>query len=291
MPLALLLVFTFSLTACSSRPHHANPSVQYYEGGPACARLPDNGTLSVMTMNLGHGRGDGFHQLTQSAAEIVANLDDITVLLRERTPDIVAFQEIDAPSVWSGDFNHIDYLGEQGGFCASIRASHVELLGLSYGTALVSRLPLSNPLAVTFEPPLTTVPTGFVISTVTLPGRKGFDIDVVSAHLDFLSRSIRKKQVDELITLLRSRDNHVIVMGDLNSTWSAQGSTVQYLMDQLGLQAYQPDSRELVTFPSLGRRLDWVLVSAAFEFDSYQVLGNGLSDHSGVLARLVLPSR
>ena len=80
----------------------------------------------------------------------------------------------------------------------------------------------------------------------------------------------------------------MIIMGDLNSTWSAQGSTVQYLMDKLALKAYQPDSGELVTFPSLGRRLDWVLVSAAFEFESYRVVGSGLSDHSGVLARLVL---
>ena len=291
LSLALLLLCTSLLSACSSRPHHSIPGVQNYEVGAECAGGKDSDVLNVMTMNLGHGRGNGFHQLTQSSEEIFANLDDIIDLLKEQAPDVVAFQEIDAPSVWSGGFNHIDYLGEWGGFCTSTRASHVEMMGLSYGTALLSRFELSNPLAVTFEPPLTTVPTGFVISTVRLPGRRNFDIDVVSAHLDFLSRSIRKKQVDELIALLRTRNNHVIVMGDLNSTWSAQGSTVQYLMDQLGLKAYQPDNVELVTFPSLGRRLDWILVSGDFEFDSYRVVGSGLSDHSGVLARLVLPSR
>ncbi len=240
-------------------------------------------------MNIGHGRGDGFHQLTQSSEEIVANIDKILALLNTEAPDIVAFQEIDAPSFWSGNFNHVDYLGERHGFCSSTRASHVEFMGLSYGTALLSRYRLFNPLAVTFYPPLTTVPTGFVMATVSLQGRPDLEIDVVSVHLDFLSGTIRKKQVDQLVAQLRARKNRVIIMGDLNAVWSAQGSTVQYLIDELGLAAYQVESEEPVTFPPLGRRLDWILVSADLGFSAYRAVGVGLSDHTGVLAELTLP--
>jgi endonuclease/exonuclease/phosphatase family metal-dependent hydrolase len=294
LPLAIPLLLVALLAACSSKPHHITPTVQYYPGPLTLlegARHSDAHGLSVMTMNIGHGRGDGFHQLTESSTEIVSNIDDIVTLLNQETPDIVAFQEIDAPSFWSGNFNHVDYIGERGSFRSSIRASHVEVMGLSYGTALLSRFELSSPLAVTFDPPLTTVPTGFIMSTVSLPGRADFDIDVVSAHLDFLSESIRTRQVDEMIALLQARNNHLIIMGDLNAVWSAQGSTVQYLIDQLGLKAYEPENSELVTFPPLGRRLDWILVSADFEFSSYEVVGAGMSDHSGVLARLVLPAQ
>jgi len=241
-----------------------------------------------MTMNVGHGRGNGFHQLTQSSKAIASNFNNILTLLDLEAPDIVAFQEIDAPSFWSGNFNHVDYLAERGGFGFSVRASHVDLPGLSYGTALLSRLALTNPVAVTFYPPLTTVPTGFIISTVCLSGRKEIEVDVVSIHLDFLSGTIRKKQADELRSLLQARKKPAIIMGDLNTDWFAQDSTVRYLVDKLGFKAYQPENAALTTFPLLDKRLDWILLSADFEISSYLVGGTKLSDHNAVLAEVVL---
>ena len=279
---------------CSTRPIVECPLVQNYQGATLGTGSPANSDevrLRVMTMNAGHGRGDGFHQLTESSAEIRANLDRVLVLLNEETPDIAAFQEIDAPSFWSGNFNHVDYLGERGGFRQSIMASHVEIMGLSYGTAMLSRFALSNPVAVTFNPPMTTVPTGFIMATVRLPTSADLVIDVVCAHLDFMSAAMRKKQVDELVALVKNRKRPVIVMGDLNAGWSAQGSTVQYLIEQLGLKAYQPENRQLVTFPALNKRLDWILVSEDFGFSSYQVVGSGLSDHNGVLAEVVMSAK
>ena len=173
-------------------------------------------------------------------------------------------------------------------FTRSIQASHVNAMRLSYGTALISRQEMSNPQAVTFNPSLTLVPTGFVVSTISWPGRDGIDIDVVSVHLDFMSGWVRKKQADELIAVLRARNNHVIIMGDLNSGWLPQDSAAQYLVEKLGLKAYQPENRNLITFPLLGRRLDWVLISAGLEFSSYEVIGTDISDHRGVLAELTL---
>jgi len=244
-----------------------------------------------MTMNVGHGRGNGFHQLTQSSAAIAVNYDNIVTLLNLESPDVVALQEIDAPSFWSGNFNHVDYLAERGGFSFSVRASHVELPGLSYGTALLSKLALKNPVAVTFKPPLTTVPTGFIMSTVCFPGREDVEIEVVSVHLDFLSETIRKKQVDELLSLLRARKKPAIIMGDLNTEWSAQDSVVRHLTDTLGFKAYQPENTDLITFPLLGKRLDWILLSADLEIASYLVVGSGLSDHNAVMAVVALAGR
>ena len=161
-------------------------------------------------------------------------------------------------------------------------------MGLSYGTALMSRLHLTNPQAITFDPSLSPVPKGFVVSTVSWPGKTNVNIDVISVHLDFMSEVIRKQQADELITVLRNRNNHMILMGDLNTEWHQYGSTAQYLAVELGLTAFQPDNRELITFPKSKGRIDWILISSALEFRSHEVIGTGISDHRGIIARIAL---
>ena len=286
-----LLLLIVLLPSCATTQLHSTPPVHYDQNSsiPYHADQDSNEHgLRVMTLNVAHGRGTSFHQLLQHSAKIVKNLDRINELMNQAAPDIVAFQEIDAPSFWSGNFNHVGYLASRSMFTRSIQASHVNAMRLSYGTALISRQEMSNPQAVTFNPSLTLVPTGFVVSTISWPGRDSIDIDVVSVHLDFMSGWVRKKQADELIAVLRARNNHVIIMGDLNSGWLPQDSAAQYLVEKLGLKAYQPENRNLITFPLLGRRLDWVLISAGLEFSSYEVIGTDISDHRGVLAELTL---
>jgi len=288
LPLILLLV------SCATTQLHSIPAVHRYQG----SGIPDNGSqgadkhdLKVMTLNVAHGRGTGFHQMLQYSDETVKNLDRISILLNQVAPDVVALQEVDGPSFWSGNFNHLEYLAGRSVFTDSVQASHVDALGLSYGTALMSRLELLNPQAVTFDPSLSPVPKGFLVSTIRWPGREGIDIDVVSVHLDFMSGSVRKKQADELIALLRARNNRLIVMGDLNSGWQQHDSAAQYLAGKLGLTAYQPEDRTMTTFPALGERLDWILVSPGVEFSSYEVIGTRVSDHFGIVASLTLSGR
>jgi endonuclease/exonuclease/phosphatase family metal-dependent hydrolase len=288
-----LLLLVLLLPSCATTQLHSTPPVHYYQNSsiPSHAdRYSNEHGLKVMTLNVAHGRGTGFHQLLQHSDETVKNLDSINKLLNQAAPDIVALQEIDGPSFWSGNFNHLEYLASHSLFTRSIQASHVDAIGLSYGTALMSRQEMSNPQAVTFDPSLALVPTGFVVSTISWPGKDSIDIDVVSVHLDFMSGSARKKQADELIAVLRARNNRLIIMGDLNSGWLQQDSAAQYLVEKLGLKAYQPENSKLITFPVLGKRLDWVLISPGLEFSSYEVIGTGISDHRGVLAELTLSS-
>jgi endonuclease/exonuclease/phosphatase family metal-dependent hydrolase len=288
-----LLLLIVLLPSCATTQLHSTPPVHYDQNSSIPYHADQHSNehgLRVMTLNVAHGRGTSFHQLLQHSAKIVKNLDRINELMNQAAPDIVAFQEIDAPSFWSGNFNHVGYLASRSMFTRSIQASHVNAMRLSYGTALISRQEMSNPQAVTFNPSLTLVPTGFVVSTISWPGRDSIDIDVVSVHLDFMSGWVRKKQADELIAVLRARNNHLIIMGDLNSGWLPQDSAAQYLVEKLGLKAYQPENRNLITFPLLGRRLDWVLISAGLEFSSYEVIGTDISDHRGVLAELTLSS-
>ena len=286
-----LLLLLLLLSSCATVNLHSTPSVQSFQGPQPYgqkAKDSDQPGLRVMTLNVAHGRGTGFHQLLQHPDETRENLDNIATLLKDTAPDIIALQEADGPSFWSGNFNHVEYLGSRSEFSHSVQASHVDGMGLSYGTALMSRLDLSNPQAVTFDPSLSPVPKGFVVSTINWPGNKDIDIDVISVHLDFMSKSIRGKQAEELVAIVRARNNPVIIMGDLNTEWHQPDSAAQYLTGKLGLTAFQPQNTELVTFPALEERLDWILISSDLEFLSHEIIGSGISDHRGVVAEVTL---
>jgi len=285
-----LLLSGLILQGCATTRLDAKPAVQTYQTAsnliPAMADERDVG-LRIMTLNIAHGRGDSFHQLLQRSATTVANLDAIAALLKDSGADVVALQEADGPSFWSGNFNHIDYLADNGSFSQSVHGVHVDGLGLSYGTALIANLDLRDPQAITFDPALSPVPKGFVVSTISWPGSPDIEVDIVSVHLDFASRSNRKKQAMELIETLKDRKRPVIIMGDFNAEWQ-KNSTVQYISQELTLSTFNPEGTDLETFPAFGERLDWILVSPGISFRSYQVIPDTVSDHRGVIAELAL---
>jgi endonuclease/exonuclease/phosphatase family metal-dependent hydrolase len=106
--------------------------------------MQDHTTLKVVTLNLAHGRKDAWHQALLRRATIQANLDEVVRILRQEQPDVVALQEADAPSLWSGRFHHIAYLSEETGIPYFLLGSHVRRMKLAYGTALISRHPRGN---------------------------------------------------------------------------------------------------------------------------------------------------
>ena len=286
------LLMSLLLQSCATSDLLSKPAVQAYQNPQSDDFSSDESSdpaLRVMTLNLAHGRGESFHQLLQRSDTTLANLGAIATLFKATDADVVALQEADGPSFWSGNFDHVEYLANQASFGHSVHGAHVDGIGLSYGTALLANLELQNALAITFDPALSPVPKGFVVSTIRWPGMPCVDIDVVSIHLDFASESIRRKQAGELIETLRARNRPVIVMGDMNSEWQLhEDSTVQYLIQELTLSAYSPERTDLDTFPAFGERLDWILVSPELKFRSYRVLPDAVSDHRGVVAELVL---
>jgi len=243
-------------------------------------------SLKVMTLNIAHGRKEGPYQVFQRRNSIEANANDIATLLRRVQPDIVALQEADGPSIWSGNFNHVLYLAEKGEFPYCVQGEHVSRMKLHYGTALLSALLPKNPVSVTFAPSPPTFPKGFVVCTIQWPGDPDTDIDVVSVHLDFARRSVREKQVQQMATKLARRNRPLIVMGDFNCEWASKEQTLPMLAEKLNLRAYKPRAAEMDTFPSSQRRLDWILISLGIEFLTYKVLSDTVSDHLGLVAEL-----
>ena len=243
-------------------------------------------SLKVMTLNVAHGRGDGPNQVLQKGKAIKMNLDQIGAVLRREGPDIAAVQEADGPSVWSGRFNQVSYLAEKAGFAYSVRAEHVKGMNISYGTGLLSTPALREPLSVTFDPSPPTFSKGFTVATVDWPGEPNMEVDVVSVHLDFSRKSVRARQVEDMIERLSSRGRPLIVMGDFNCEWRSKKSAVRALAERFNLKAYQPASPRMDTFPLLGMRMDWVLISADLEFVTYKILPDVISDHYAVLCEV-----
>ena len=288
-----IVLSVVSLQACATTELRTVPAVQSF-GIPDKAQvqpvsIADSG-LKVMTLNMAHGRGDSFHQLLQTTDTTRGNLDAIAVMLNREQPDVIALQEADGPSFWSGNFNHLAYLAERSPYSWAVNGRQVEGAGLAYGTALLSGFELQQPQAVTFDPSLAMIRKGFVVSTIDWPGKPDLKVDIVSVHLDFSSEFTRRQQARELIAVMRDRGRPMIVMGDFNTGWHHEDSTVRLLAAELGLDAHSPGVQGLETFPLSGKRLDWILLSGELEFSSYRVVSDVLSDHRGVVAEVVLNS-
>lgn len=287
----LLMVLAIVLVSCTTPYRRVVPTVVApYSTFMPTITDPAIGarTVKVMTLNMAHSRGDGFHQLLQNTETAEENLNAIVSLLDRQKPDIMALQESDGPSFWSGRFNHIEHLAKYAAFERYVQGEHAKGPGLSYGTALLSNLELDDPLAVTFDPALSPVPKGFVVATITWPEKPFPKIDIASVHLDFLSESIRRKQALELIETLQTRRRHIVLMGDFNTEWKHEKSALQFIAEELSLKTFNPTEDGLVTFPSRNTRIDWILISDRIRFVSYRVLPDTVSDHRVVVAELAL---
>lgn len=247
-------------------------------------------TLKLLSVNLAHGRKDGLNQLLQSASTTRGNLLDIATIVEQSGAHVVALQEADAPSRWSGSFDHVSLLARQAGYPAYTRSSHAVSWLFSYGTALLSRASLLETVHHTFQPSPPTMNKGFTLARIAWkPGsdtKTPLYLDIVSVHLDFSRSRVREEQIAELIDVLSRRTNPRVVLGDFNSDWASDEAVLRSLVERSGLQVYRPQADDLGTYNSGGRRLDWVLISGDLEFRSYGVLPDIVSDHLAVITEI-----
>lgn len=254
--------------------------------GPASAPAPV-GTLRVVTWNVAHGRADTFHQSLLAREVLESHISQIADVLRHEHADLVALQEADGPSAWSGGFDHVSTLAQESGLGHFYRGDHNPLGPLFTGTALVSRYPLADPASEAFAMSLRDT-KGFVRATVRLPGTDR-DVDVVSVHLDFLLPAERERQVLAMVDELAGSGRPLVVLGDFNAEAAGSSAVFTLLAERLGLRAYRPEMDE-PTYPTgdPARRIDWILASPELEFVAYRTLAARLSDHLGVVADLRL---
>lgn len=289
-----ILVCAFVLLACAMTSNPAGSTQNRIPTHRESLIAADGGVLTgglkVLTLNVAHGRKEGLNQLLQSERTIRQNLTDIAAVLKQTGADVVALQEADGPSRWSGNFDHVAFIADQAGYPWVCRAAHAKSLLFTYGTAILSRFPILEAIEHTFKPSPPTFNKGFLLGRVMWrpdPGaERTISIDIVSVHLDFSRKGVRRQQIMEITSILSKRSNPIIILGDFNSEWFSDDSVVKRLADTAHMKVFQPDAKHLQTYPKWGTRLDWILISNDLDFVSYKVLPDVISDHQTVMATI-----
>ena len=287
--LAIVGLLLLTQIACAS-PEVATDQTNCLESDkPQVLAAPE---LSVLTLNMAHGRKSSLNQMLQKTSTTRTNLEEIAVFLNDSKADLIALQEADAASRWSGKFNHVEFVSQKSVYPCWIHASHASKYMYDFGTALLSRVAYADSLLHTFEPSPPTTNKGFVMGQVLWnPGEQLAEpvtVSVISVHLDFSRKKVREAQIKEMQTALHNTASPIIIMGDFNAGWDSSGSALRNIVQNGNFKVYNPEAKDLGTYKSGKKRLDWILISKDLEFVTYQVPQVVLSDHQPVLATLKL---
>ncbi|GMU04956.1 endonuclease/exonuclease/phosphatase family protein [Corallococcus caeni] len=239
--------------------------------------------LKVLTLNVAHGAPFAVPMpFLRRRSALLGTLDRVAALLSREAADVVALQEADRSSLFSGRVDQVARIAEQAGYPHVHHGVHSGVAGLfAQGTALLCRHPLESRDTAHFGRDRR-MDKGYVVAT--LAGERG--PEVVSLHLDPFSPAVRQRQVDQLIHALRQRPERPrVVMGDFNAE-DADGPVAR-LCAALGLHT-PADGEPTYPVPRARQRLDQVLISHALRFTRYARLPDAVSDHHAVVAELTL---
>ena len=249
-------------------------------------------SIRAVTLNVAHGRKDGRNQMLLGEETIRSNLLEVADFLDRSEADVIALQEVDAESKWSGKFHHLDFLSENSAYVCSYHGLHASGRMYDFGTALLAQTSFRDSFTHSFKPSWPTTTKGFSFAALDWnPGGalpEPTVVNFVSVHLDFSRRSVRRSQVEEMVAALSQIEGPMVMMGDFNTDWEAKESSLKSLAEQLNLSAFKPTAEGLSTYGKKGARLDWILISDDLEFSDYSVLPEVMSDHYAVAAEIVL---
>ena len=272
--------------------------------GPSFAACPEENALEsvivsdylrLVTLNVAHGRKDGRNQMMLKGETIRTNLTDVAHVLKEAGAHAIALQEADADSAWSGNFSHVNLLAQESNYPCSFHGVHASGRWYDFGTALLSRYPFKGTFSHSFKPSKPTTTKGFVAAALDWnPAgalQQPVSIKLISVHLDFSRRSVRRAQIDEMVGVLSKIEGPMVLMGDFNTDWQTEDSSLKYLADELDLSVFEPHADGLSTYGDEGARLDWILISPGLRFTKYAVVPDVISDHYAVAAEIMLEDR
>ena len=253
-----------------------------------------------MTFNIAHARGASpVHQSLRSGDRLRANLLKIARLITHLEADIVALQEIDRISRWSGNFDHLEFLREQTGLAHIVFGQTNKRVGrfhLHYGNAFLSRFPIAHHESVIFGRGKVGE-KGFLFAEIDTPSGR---LPMLNAHLHHRSRPARLRQVIRLMHFLDEQRKHrqarwrtgLFVCGDLNNPSAQPDATAVLLgyLEQFENYTLMPKGRAMRTFPSLWprRALDYIYLPGGCTGATAMVVRSFLSDHRPVFAEFKL---
>ena len=214
------------------------------------------------------------------------NLEAIARTIERCDPDVVALQEVDRhygersryvdQPTW-----YADRLGMEVHYGANVRLSALSDDGpeREYGLALLSRLPMREPLHHPYG--FTSgEPRGLVEATVDW---NGTPVRVINTHLSVSAAANRAEEARELAERLAGLDHPVVVAGDFNARHRApELSPLRDLLTDAWRAGLGPG------LTCAGRRIDFIWTSATLRAVRSRVVFSRASDHRPVVTDLVL---
>lgn len=204
---------------------------------------PSDDTLKVMSYNIGFGAGlEGLKGVTYSKSFIENNLNKITQIINQESPDILCVQEIDISSKRSYKIDQVKFIAEQCGypyiaiahtwnryyipfpFSIDFRKHFGKILA---GQAIFSKYPIQNQIVITL-PPVRSKPWWYrffylhhVMQTVTI-SYKNTSLEIVNLHFEAFDNQSRQNQADYAISEIEDVFSTlpVIIAGDFNAVES-----------------------------------------------------------------------
>ncbi|NWK56736.1 endonuclease/exonuclease/phosphatase family protein [Verrucomicrobiaceae bacterium N1E253] len=168
--------------------------------------------LKVLAYNIHHGRGmDG-----------KVDLERIAKVIAEKSPDLVALQEVDKNVRRSGG---VDQAAELAKLLKMdyVFAKAIDLQGGEYGLAVLSKFPLGQ--SVVHKLPGKGEPR---IALEVRTQYQGKELSFVSLHLERNAADARSEQVMAVMKRMGGRDHAVILAGDFNA--HREGEPIQQLV-------------------------------------------------------------
>ncbi|MDH3940766.1 MAG: endonuclease/exonuclease/phosphatase family protein [Xanthomonadales bacterium] len=255
-------------------------------------KVVNSSILRVVTLNMAHGRKDGRNQMLLKGETIRNNLVELAGLLDRADAHVIALQEADAESAWSGKFNHVDFLSENTIYSCNFHGIHASNRVYDFGTALLSKYEFQGAFAHSFVPSKPTTTKGFSLAALdwnpAAAPAEPVRVKFASVHLDFSRRSVRRSQIDEMVRVLAGIEGPLVIMGDFNTDWQTEDSSLKYFAEQLDLTVFEPHAEGFATYGDKGVRLDWILISKQLKFSKYAVFPDVVSDHYAVAAEIGL---
>lgn len=231
--------------------------------------------------------------------KIRAQLLKIARLISRLDVDIVALQEVDENSRWSGSFDHLAFLAGHAGYAHvafGITNRRVGRYHLNYGNAVLARVPISNVENFVFGPGKVGE-KGFMYCEIELPQGR---LPLLNLHLNHSSRAARLRQATRVMAFLdsqrTSRAAHCccrpIICGDMNNPATSPDATATLLgyLEQTSNYSLHPKGPRARTFPSVWpqRALDYIYLPEECGTPEAHVMRSILSDHRPVLAAFSL---
>ena len=241
--------------------------------------LTFNIQVGIETSKYSHYVTKGWKHLLPHQARNI-NLQRIADLVARY--DVVALQEIDAGSLRSGFINQVEYIADRAQFPYWYTQLNRDLGPFAqHGNGVLSRI---APVDMEDHKLPGAIPGRGAILLRVPYGDK--TISLVSLHLSLGERS-RQLQLEYVRELIQQED-HVIVMGDMNSH-------LAHLLENSPLADTNlvPADQIHPTYPAWrpALALDHVLVSPCLNIQDYQVLDCQLSDHRPIAVDVEFAAR